>query len=522
MQHTKNLFALLAVLTIAAAPKQATAAFHFSAVAPTGQTLYYKIIADSTRQVKLTYPQVSDDHENYYYGYPKPTGVLVVPDSVEHEGVWYRVTQMSGQVFWGCDSLTELTLPSTISEISLNAFFGCTRLAKVNMPSSIEEIQSNAFRECSSLESIDLPEGLRVIWGQAFCLCTSLRSVHLPSTLEEIKPTAFSSSDAIDTVWIAATVPPLCGDSQYPQWPAFTATGSVLVVPCGTEQAYGNAYGWQDFAEIISDCNGTFQSYFAQEITVWNAVGTYYDCPWENYLIRIAGDTVVDQQNYRKAEYSHVYWRGGYDENRVSEYDLLLREDRSTGRLWGRYLDEEEDFLIADMSLSIGDTFYMRYTFAYGDSYDITTCIVQDILTVDSRRTIILNDNGYYPQLYYGETLKFVEGIGCSDMSYLRTGFALSGPLVCCHKDGELVYHQPVQGFSEEDCIIRAVGIDNVDADNIKVYSRDGRIVVEGADGETVHIFDMMGRTIHNEALPTGIYLVRVGDHPARKVAVIR
>jgi len=320
MQHTKTLFALLAVLAIAVAPNQASAAFHFSAVAPTGQTLYYKIIADSTQQVKLTYPQVSDDHENYYYGYPKPTGVLVVPDSVEHEGVWYRVTQMSMQVFLSCDSLTEVTLPSTISEISMNAFNGCTQLTKVNLPGSIEEIQSFAFRECSSLESIDLPEGLRVIWGQAFCLCTSLRRVHLPSTLVEIKPYAFSSSDAIDTVWIAATVPPLCGDSQYPQWPAFTATGSVLVVPCGTEQAYGNAYGWQDFAEIISDCNS----------------------------------------------------------------------------------------------------------------------------------------------------------------------------------------------------------IDNNATDNIKVYSLDGRIAVEGADGEQVYVFDLMGRTIHNEALPTGVYIVKVGDRPAQKVIVMK
>ena len=64
--------------------------------------------------------------------------------------------------------------------------------------------------------------------------------------------------------------------------------------------------------------------------------------------------------------------------------------------------------------------------------------------------------------------------------------------------------------------------ISDVERPNVKVYSIDGRIVIEGADGETVHVFDMMGRTIHNEALPTGIYLVKVGDHSARKVAVIR
>ncbi|MBP5527840.1 MAG: leucine-rich repeat domain-containing protein [Bacteroidales bacterium] len=70
-----------------------------------------------------------------------------------------------------------------------------------------------------------------------------------------------------------------------------------------------------------------------------------------------------------------------------------------------------------------------------------------------------------------------------------------------------------------EDCN----GIDDgTQAPSPAVYVSNGRIVVEGADGETVHIFDMMGRTIHNEALPTGVYMVKVGDRLARKVAVIR
>ena len=71
-------------------------------------------------------------------------------------------------------------------------------------------------------------------------------------------------------------------------------------------------------------------------------------------------------------------------------------------------------------------------------------------------------------------------------------------------------------------------GIDGIFSSDIKVYSLVGRIVVEGADGETLHIYDMMGREIQafkhssNQALPTGVYMVKVGDHPARKVVVIR
>ena len=194
MKTTKTLLALFAVLALTA--NRSMAAFHFSATAPTGQMLYYKFVPDTEGEVMITYPK-SDGQDNYYDGFPQPTGVLVVPDSVEYEGVWYRVTQMNWQTFMNCDSLTSVTLPNGITEISGNAFFGCTRLTEVNLPNSVEEIQNNAFRECSSLESINLPEGLRTIYSQAFCLCPALRKVHLPSTTENVMVSAFTDCDNI-------------------------------------------------------------------------------------------------------------------------------------------------------------------------------------------------------------------------------------------------------------------------------------------------------------------------------------
>lgn len=68
-----------------------------------------------------------------------------------------------------------------------------------------------------------------------------------------------------------------------------------------------------------------------------------------------------------------------------------------------------------------------------------------------------------------------------------------------------------------EDCNL-AVGSPGSAA--IRVYSAGGRIVVAGADGETVQVFDVMGRSLRNEVLPAGIYLVRVGNRPARKVLI--
>ena len=65
-------------------------------------------------------------------------------------------------------------------------------------------------------------------------------------------------------------------------------------------------------------------------------------------------------------------------------------------------------------------------------------------------------------------------------------------------------------------------GIDDINQDNIHVYAHDGRIKVEGADGETVRVFNVVGQSVDNGSLSAGVYMVKVGDRPARKVVVTR
>ena len=79
-------------------------------------------------------------------------------------------------------------------------------------------------------------------------------------------------------------------------------------------------------------------------------------------------------------------------------------------------------------------------------------------------------------------------------------------------------------------------GIDDVDADGARVYSSQGQIVVEGAEGSTVALYDAVGRRLavrRNEEMlwgmplrfdvpASGTYLIRVGDTPARRIVVVR
>ena len=63
-----------------------------------------------------------------------------------------------------------------------------------------------------------------------------------------------------------------------------------------------------------------------------------------------------------------------------------------------------------------------------------------------------------------------------------------------------------------------AVGISGVDE------TQGGYVFVDGAGKEQVMVFDMLGRCIGDcsHLLPVGVYMVKVGNHSARKVVVIR
>ncbi|MBP5342027.1 MAG: C10 family peptidase [Bacteroidales bacterium] len=80
----------------------------------------------------------------------------------------------------------------------------------------------------------------------------------------------------------------------------------------------------------------------------------------------------------------------------------------------------------------------------------------------------------------------------------------------------------------EEDC----TGIEEVEeaADDMRILTVEEGFIIEGALGETVDVFDMMGRQVATTvnrgniiSLPaTGVYMVRVGERPAAKVVSIR
>jgi hypothetical protein len=65
------------------------------------------------------------------------------------------------------------------------------------------------------------------------------------------------------------------------------------------------------------------------------------------------------------------------------------------------------------------------------------------------------------------------------------------------------------------------VGISDPDVENINIYTLGGRIIVEGVKGATIRIYDITGRSVLNNCLHAGVYLVIVGDRTTKKVVVM-
>ena len=85
----------------------------------------------------------------------KPTGELIIPSTVIHNGEEYTITSIgsSESGFGYCTELTSITIPSSVTIISTLAFQWCTSLTSITIPSSVTSIESCAFEDCSSLTS---------------------------------------------------------------------------------------------------------------------------------------------------------------------------------------------------------------------------------------------------------------------------------------------------------------------------------------------------------------------------------
>ena len=161
-------------------------AYDFSAVCETGQTLYYQISNYNNFQVAIIAPNTTN-----WNGYVKPIGNLVIPSSVNYDGVDYTIVSVGARAFFECSELTSVEIPNSVTYIGERAFSYDYALETVILPTGLSTIEGLTFTNCQSLTSITLPDSLTMIKGKAFQLCESLSFISFPNTLQSIGNDAF-------------------------------------------------------------------------------------------------------------------------------------------------------------------------------------------------------------------------------------------------------------------------------------------------------------------------------------------
>ena len=143
---------------------------------------------------------------------------------------------IADSAFGGCDNLTSITIPNSVTSIGDDAFEDCNNLASITVnsnnnnyssqdgvlfnknkttliqypmgntrtsytiPNSVTSIGSHAFYDCNNLTSVTIPNSVTSIGGYAFYSCDNLTSITIPNSVTSIGDHAFGYNFAGERV----------------------------------------------------------------------------------------------------------------------------------------------------------------------------------------------------------------------------------------------------------------------------------------------------------------------------------
>ena len=177
--------------------------FDFSAVCESGQTLYYRITDAEAHTVILTHPYRQEGNPwfegDYYEGFAKPEGEIIIPSVVTYNDTNYTVTAIDSTSFWEC-IITSVFMPNTVNYIAPSALGACVFLESISMeegnPTYYSESNTIIRREDNALvvgcKTSTIPEGIEIICQQAIYAMDYSGVLTIPNSVRIIEDGAFA------------------------------------------------------------------------------------------------------------------------------------------------------------------------------------------------------------------------------------------------------------------------------------------------------------------------------------------
>jgi len=103
----------------------------------------------------------------------------------------YPTNEMPAQAFYYRKSLTNVSIPNSVTSIGENVFCNCSGLKSIIIPNSVTSIGIMAFSYCSGLTNITIPNSVITIGDWTFGFCSGLTSITIGNSVTSIGNYAF-------------------------------------------------------------------------------------------------------------------------------------------------------------------------------------------------------------------------------------------------------------------------------------------------------------------------------------------
>lgn len=453
------------------------------------------------------------------------TSIIDIPSEVVHNGILFSVTEIGSKLYYplGYTNVTTINIPSTILNIGDSAFFHFNNLANITFNSSTPPtIGTNAFKG-----NVPLYAFVRVPCG------ATLSYSHNPQLSQF---SHFVEEGVYGTVTLQQTTG---GTIEMTQEPTCTLPSIITATP-----ATSYSFPAYDFVSWSDGDTNNPRSLYVTSDTVISAIFT----PRKFYNIAEVFDStqgyaVGDTAYYGDMSSFTAYPYHGYTFSEWKAYN-------SSTHQWFTFSNENPYYRVMDYSLRLRAEFTpAQYTVTVQSngggtvnvgssgnntgSFNYLSSAYVYATPSTGYRFVMWSDSSEFASRYItvrGDTT--LSAVFASIESLRDTIY----DTIYVH-DTTVVYHTDTLWLHDTIIIhdtvyITQEGIGDVDALNAKVYSSQGQIVVEGADGNKVTLFDVNGRVLaakrdgfsqlRFDAPASGTYIIKIGNYPARKVVVIR
>ncbi len=133
-------------------------------------------------------------YASQFYGCSSLTSITLPSQSTLYDGMWSD-----------CTGLLALEIPDCVNTIGASTFFACYGLKELVIPGTVTDIEEYAFTHCKNVEVIVLEEGIQRLSHKAFCGCKSLQVLHLPASLTALSVDIFAECPALTDVYYNGT-----------------------------------------------------------------------------------------------------------------------------------------------------------------------------------------------------------------------------------------------------------------------------------------------------------------------------